>query len=391
MLTEVRLEAMILLIILFGIIPLYYFYFYGYTELKITIYATTFFSLIFGYLCSEFMNISRKKISYVSHQKYLDEKLAFRILNTFGIIMFLILILASSSIFNLGTNYRSLFYTEQKAIFGFDRFGFIFQMFFEYISVSLFSIILIISDNKKWKIYLLLWIALGTAITFGRWYLIHGIIILLYAINGRSSIGFIFKNLKYLPAIFILLYFASLIFVCRGGACSSFSYIDISHGFQYGISNYFLIPIEMIDEYGSINIFSQNLFWGFSLYPIDYIGRFTSMYSISYEYDIWAEMVQRYVMLDNIGYYNALVGQPLTSYLALGYFGIFLHYSLIGFLINYKRHGSGKIHPIGLICLVVAVSSYFMPTLSGPMFIITLASYFIISKILLKTNIIVDK
>lgn len=366
-----------LLLFIFGFLPFIYYLMHGLPGIKFDIYAATIFGLSIGFIIGRFI-IKSKKHNYNLNLHEKNSNIA--VLSLLSIMTFF-LIMAMPSIISMGIEYRVLFFEQQAAIFGFEKFGLLFSILTEYAGISLFSIILANDSRKKWKYALIAWAILGTAITFGRWYILYAIIIYIITDTDKN------KNMKifYISVAIIFSIIAnSLIFSCRGSACSLSNTEDFYHGLEFGVTNYLLIPIDMIDEYGWMNNFTVNLLIGFSIYPFYTIGKITGIYEIDYEYDKWTILIQDYVKLDNAGSYNALVGQPLTSYLAAGIIGIIIPYMVIGFLTSIYNKKMNYTSPLVPIATTVGASSYFIPSISGPMMITCMISYFIYSKLLMR-------
>ncbi len=309
------------------------------------------------------------------------ENLAEQVIFCMLSIMVFAALAALVAISELGDNYRMLFFTEQNDIFGYERFGFFFQIITEYGALALFSVVLTRSKDLKWRMYLIIWAILGTITTLGRWYAFYAFLLFVLTKKTMTQSNSFFNILLYIALALTSIMGGSLIFVCRGGECA-FDIKTVIHGFTAGIGSYFYIPIEMVHKYYYNEDYGVNLFIGFLVYPIEIIGRTTGLYTIAYEYDDWALVVQNYVNLPNMGSYNALVGQPLTSFIAAGYFGLFFHYCLIGALSGVCYSNSNEKHPLAVVSLIVATASFFMPVLSGPMFVTSILSLFIFQNIL---------
>lgn len=254
---------------------------------------------------------------------------------------------------------------------------FFLQMLSEFGGIAIFSIALANSKDKKWRRYLFAWVAMGTVITLGRWYILYGIF-LLYLTKNQGVTRLKLKN----RVFFLLLSLSAiiggaLIFMCRGEACE-IEPSAIGQAVISGVANYLYIPLEMISEYKAEKGFGVNLLAGFSVYPIHFIGKITGLYELPYEYDSWALQIQDYVNLENIGMYNALVGQPLTSFVAAGYVGIFLHYFFGGLLVGTSKKSTSEYSALQVLSILVLLTSFLIPTLSGPMFLVCLLWYAIL-------------
>lgn len=373
---------LLLLLLTFTAIPVTYFLNYGITSPQFTIYLTTLVSVLLGFAATR-VTCSIYPVFLRQNTTRLREKLAERI----AILMLAVMLAAALiAIRDLGDDYRALFFTEQSKIFGYERFGFFLQIFTEYGALVFFSVVLTHSNDLKWRVYLLLWATLGTVITLGRWYILYALllVVLTKASNlQRHSLARLL--VKVIGGVSILIG-GAFIFTCRGGACS-FDLELIQHGIVAGIGNYLYIPIEMVPEYQENSDFGINLLVGFAVYPIELFGRITGLYGLDYEYDKWGLLIQNYVNLKNIGFYNALVGQPLTSFVAAGYVGIFVHYLCIGALSGICYYKSNSHHPIAVLSIVIATVSFFIPSLSGPMLVTSMIFFVIFRKILVKFSI----
>lgn len=357
-----------LLLVFFMGIPATYFLIYGGSTSVAVIYVLTTAALSLGYASSKLIFINKLKNHGASIRSWNLRRLEVMLQVVF-VFMLGSTFFAFKSFLIMGADYRMSFFFEQKEIFGFERYGFVFQLLAEYCGIVLFSIILTASKDRKWRYYLLAWVLMGTAITFGRWFIFYGILI--YYLTGSLGIAKEkFKNLIYFSLIIILVALTGvLIFICRGESCEIDS-AAIGQGFLSGVSNYFYIPLEMFSEYWNESRYGINLFFGFAVYPINFIGKMTGLYDIPYEYDMWAIQVQDYVNFENIGIYNALVGQPLTSFVSAGYIGVFVHYFLGGLLVGKSNHSISKYGALQIISITVLSTSFLMPTLSGPMFLV---------------------
>ena len=374
-----------LLLFTFMAIPVTYFLNYGITSPQFTIYLTTLVSVLLGFAATR-VTCSIYPVFLRQNTTRLREKLAERIAILMLAVMLAAAFMALIAIRDMGDDYRALFFTEQSQIFGSERFGFFLQIFTEYGALVFFSVVLTHNNDLKWRVYLLLWATLGTVITLGRWYILYALllVVLTKASNmQRHSLARLLVNV--IGGVSILIG-GALIFVCRGGACS-FDLELIQHGIVAGIGNYLYIPIEMVPEYQENSDFGINLLVGFAVYPIELFGRITGLYGLDYEYDKWGLLIQNYVNLKNLGFYNALVGQPLTSFVAAGYVGIFVHYLCIGALSGICYYKSNSHHPIAVLSIVIATVSFFIPSLSGPMLVTSMIFLVIFRKLLVKFSI----
>ena len=370
-----------LLLITFLVIPVTYFLQYGFTSLQLNIYLTTFAAGFVGfsvmrYACSNYSFFSRADTQKLKQD--VAEKMAILLLVT----MLIVACIALVSIREMGDDYRAMFFTKQNHIFGFERFGFIFQILTEYAALAFFSIILTNSNEFKWKVYILMWAVLGSIITFGRWYIFYFILLMILSNAPSLNRLAIYRLLMYVSLSLIALVGGGLIFVCRGSECS-ISLDSILHGVVAGIGNYFYIPIEMVEVYKNNLDYGLNLFIGFTVYPFDVFGRITELYWLNYEYDKWGLEIQNYVNLENLGDYNALVGQPLTSFVAIGQVGVLIHYFCIGALSGICYYKSSQHHPLAMLSIIIAIVSFLIPSLSGPMLVTAIVFFIFFQKILI--------
>jgi hypothetical protein len=367
---------MLLLMVLFAGIPVSYLWIHGGDSVLVAMYAITIGALGLGYIVSRIISTNKVKFPGAPARIW-NFRLLERMLQIMLGLMLVSMLVAIKSIATLGADYRLLFFLEQKSIFGFERYGFFLQLLAEYGGIVIFSVLLVNSKEKKWRRYLLAWVAMGTVITLGRWFILYGIL-LLYLTEDQGATKSKFKNRVFFLLLTLLVTVGgALIFMCRGESCEM-EPSAIGQGVIFGIVNYFYIPLEMISEYQSERGFGTNLLLGFSVYPIHFIGKITGLYALPYEYDSWALQIQGYVSLENIGMYNALVGQPLTSLVAAGYAGIFLHYFVGGLLVGTSNKFTSKYSALQVLSIIVLATSFLIPTLSGPMFVVCLLWYAIL-------------
>lgn len=362
-----------LLLVLFLGIPATYFFIYGGAASVAAAYILAAAGLGFGYALSKFIFMNKYKNLSASIRCWNLRRLEI-MLQLVLVFMLISAFLALKSFLIMGEDYRLLFFTEQKEIFGFERYGFILQLLAEYGGIVLFCIILTTSNDKKWRCYLLVWVLMGTIITFGRWFILYGIFIYYLTENLGVAKEKFKKDFIFLIIILLSAVSGVIIFNCRGESCE-LEPTAIGQGVLSGVVNYFYIPLEMFSEYEAESRYGMNLFFGFAVYPINFIGKMTGLYNFPYEYDKWALQVQDYVNLENIGIYNALVGQPLTSFVSAGYFGVFVHYLMGGLLVGKSNKSVSKYGALQIISITVLSTSYLMPTLSGPMFLVCLVWY----------------
>lgn len=354
-------------------VPLAYIVSYGITNTQAAIHGTAVVALLIGYIAIRSLCIARPVFVL-----RLDPLPGEQVLKKLAIAMLLVMAVATipalSAMRSLGDDYRILFFVEQGEIFGFDRFGFFLQIFTEYFAIPLFALALGLGRDRDWRIYLILWAVLGTTITLGRWYAFFALALFVLSTDGTRGSRAKFRILLYCVCVVAAAVGGAILFTCRGGECEISGEL-VLHGLTAGVAHYLYLPIEMVDAYKSTNAFSPNLFAGFIVYPFDLLGRFTGLYSVTYEYDKWGLLIQDYVQLPNIGLYNALVGQPLTSWVAAGLPGVALHYLVLGGLLGVRFQNSSIRHPLATASGVTALASFFVPSLSGPMWLCTLVSY----------------
>jgi hypothetical protein len=360
-------------------IPLAYIVSYGITTTQAAIHGTAVVALLIGYLAIRTLCVARPVFVL-----RLDTLAGEQVLKKLAIAMLLVMAAATIPALNamrsLGDDYRILFFVEQGDIFGFDRFGFFLQIFTEYLAIPLFALALGHGRDRGWRICLILWAVLGTTITLGRWYAFFALALFVLSTDGNLGSRGKFRILLYCAGAAAAAVGGAILFTCRGEECEISGDL-IVHGLTAGVAHYLYLPIEMVDAYKSTNAFSPNLFVGFIVYPFDLIGRFTGLYSVTYEYDKWGLLIQDYVHLPNIGSYNALVGQPLTSWVAAGLPGVALHYLVLGGLLGVRYQNSSIRHPLSTASGVTALASFFIPSLSGPMWLCTLVFYALLSTI----------
>jgi hypothetical protein len=205
---------------------------------------------------------------------HLKERLAQRIIILMLAAMSMTAFVSLDAMTKMGVDYRLLFFTDQDQIFGYERFGFLLQIFTEYGALALFSLILTQSSQWRWRAYLFAWAILGTVITLGRWYILYAALLFFITRTRRETGGSIKRYLLYSIGFVFILIIGSLIFTCRGGECN-FDLDLIRHGIVSGFGNYLYIPIDMISEYQQNSTFDLNLLVGFAVYPVEFFGRIT--------------------------------------------------------------------------------------------------------------------
>lgn len=351
---------------LYIFIPFSYFLTYGFSVDIFLLYCTTVISLVLGFILSRYSTYYTPLI-VESRFKSIDKN--FYIISMLLIFPLLIYALACAliAIPIYGGEYRMLFFTEQKAIFGFAGFGPFFNIFCEFYAAVFFIILMLQSNFREYRKYIIMWGIFGTIITLGRWYILYTILILLIGniANGKNirlTIGRFFL-------IILIAFILSTIYQFRGGEFN-WDPISLWNGFIGGVMSYAFVPIEMYNEYSEFNSneFGINLIFGYIFYPIKGLLDILGFSNIPFEYDEWAVIIQDYITLENIGFYNAFVGQPLTSFVALGYIGVIISFTSAGFFLGFGFYQSNNVSFISAISFVCLIFAFIIPAFSSPMF-----------------------
>lgn len=364
-------------IYLYAFVPILYFMSFGYSNDILLLYLTTIISLITGFSLSRYSTFN---IPFIVEQSVYEKDKNFYFCSFFVIfsLLFYALFFALIAIPQYGGEYRMSFFTEQKAIFGFEGFGPFFNIFCEFYATVFFTILSLSKDFKKYRKYIILWGICGTIITLGRWYILYTILLILIGniANGQKIKLTFFRFFIILFLSFIL----SAIYQFRGGEFN-WDPISLWDGFIGGVMSYAFVPIEMYNEYAGLNPndFGINLIFGYIFYPVGGILSTIGIGGIPFEYDLWAIIIQDYVTLNNLGLYNAFVGQPLTSYVASGYAGVFLTYFSAGFFLGFGYYKSNKINFISGTVFICLIFGFIVPAFSSPMFFYMLSFALILS------------
>ena len=340
-------------------------------------YASFSASILIGFWVAKKSNINLIKIS---------KRKSHILINIIRfIILFQILALGLALPFMIQNpdGYRNLYFIEQGRIFGIDNFGIIFNIISEYLFVAIISILLTNSEIKRSVVvnYIITWAILGTILTFGRWYILYGLILI---ICSKSTLK-VNKIKLFIYFILIIILFWT-IYSCRSFECNINDLFSINDLFL-GLSKYFIIPVGMFEHYKESNIFNFNLNLGYVFYPIYRVYKiFNAEKLVDFQYDYFALEIQENIDLDGVGIYNALVGQITASYLGFKYIGIFFNYLPFGYLLNLKCDDDpSKLNQFNLISFIIIIFGFFIPSISGPMaffelIFIVIASNFSLSR-----------
>ena len=377
-------KKLLLFIIILYVLPLFIYSFFlnDPSEDLFLAYVCAMLAILIGYVAAT------KNIILVKRASPLRARTILKVMKFIIFFQLLSLLMALPFIINNFEDYRNLFFIEQKKIFGFENFGIIFNTFSEYLFVVMAAILLTDNCIKRSVLikYILAWALLGSLITFGRWYILYAFILIVttYPSSKKQKIGI----LAFASSLVLLSF--TMIYSCRSFQCDITNLLSLDNQVG-GIFNYFILPIGLFDFYKDLNGYDLKLNLGFMLYPILQILKIFNLNNYTdFQYNNFSLAIQENITIENIGTYNAFVGQITASYVGFKYLGIFFNFLPFGYMLNMRYKDSiNKLNSVNIIAFMILVFGFFIPSISGPMaffeiFFMLLFSNFSLSKKLIQ-------